>query len=105
MKSKFDETKRYVVQDCQECGYSLIVYGSPLDKCPKCQSTRMAGMKKINSGANGNFTEVIEPAGFSVDWLGARKPSRIIRNDNSMMLTQPLLLRMEPWPAKKRIVV
>lgn len=101
MKSKFDETKRYVVQDCQECGYSLIVYGSPLDKCPKCQSTRMVGMKKINSGANGSFTEVIEPAGFSVDWLGARKPSRIIRNDNSMMLTQPLLLRMEPWPAKK----
>lgn len=101
MKSKFDDTKRYVVQNCQKCGYSLIVYGSPLDKCPKCQSTSMVGMKKMNSGANGNFTEVIEPAGFSVDWLGARTPSRIIRNDSTMMLTQPLLLRMDPWPANE----
>lgn len=101
MKSKFDEAKRYIIQNCQKCGYSQIVYGSPLTKCPKCQSTSMAGLKGTNGDEIAKFTEIVEPAGFSVDWLGGVRPTRTIRNDNTMSLAQPLLLQMEPWPEKK----
>lgn len=101
MKSKFDEAKRYIIQNCQKCGYSQIVYGSPLIKCPKCQSTSMAGLKGTNGDETAKFTEIVEPAGFSVDWLGGVRPTRTIRNDNAMSLAQPLLLQMEPWPEKK----
>lgn len=99
LKSKSEATKRNILQNCRECGYSQIVYGEPLTACPKCGSLRMAGLKDV--GQKGKFTEIVEPAGFSVDWLGSCKPKRFVRNDNSLSWTQPLLLQMEPWPEKK----
>lgn len=92
-KSKFDEAKRDIIQNCTRCGYSQLVLGSPLEKCPKCGG-KMVGLK----GMGENFTEAVEPAGFSVDWLGSKSPSRIVQNDNTMCLTQPLLMQMDPWP-------
>jgi len=101
MKSRYDDAKRYIIQSCQKCGYSQIVYGSPIAKCPKCQSTSMAGLKGTNGDETAKFTEIVEPAGFSVDWLGGVRPIRTIRNDNTIALVQPLLLQMDPWPEKK----
>lgn len=92
LKSKFDEAKRDIIQNCARCGYSQLVLGSPLKKCPKCDG-HMVGLK----GMGKSFTESVEPAGFSVDWLGSRKPTRIVRNNNIMCLTQPLLMQMDPW--------
>ncbi len=97
LKSKFDEAKRDIIQNCKRCGYSQLVLGSPFEKCPKCDG-RMAGLK----GMGESFTEAVEPAGFSVDWLGGKKPTRVVRNDNAMCLTQPLLMQMDPWPEKER---
>ncbi len=98
LKSKFDEAKRDVIQNCARCGYSQLVLGSPLEKCPKCDG-RMVGLRGMGKGKS--FTEAVEPAGFLVDWLGSRKPTRIVKNDNTMCLTQPLLMQMDPWPEKE----
>ena len=92
-KSKFDEAKRDIIQNCARCGYSQLVLGSPLEKCPKCGG-KMVGLK----GMGKKFTEAVEPAGFSVDWRGSVSPTRIVQNDNTMCFTQPLLMQMDPWP-------
>lgn len=92
-KSKFDEAKRDIIQNCARCGYSQVVLGSPLENCPKCGG-KMVGFK----GMGEKFTEAVEPAGFSVDWRGSVSPTRIVQNDNTMSFTQPLLMQMEPWP-------
>lgn len=105
LKTKFDDAKRYIIQHCQKCNYTQIVYGSPLNTCPKCQSARMTGLKDISNDEKAKFTEIIEPAGFSVDWRGSVKPTRTIRNDNSMSFVQPLLLQMDPWPERNGIKV
>ena len=42
-----------------------------------------------------HFTEIVEPAGFTVGWDS--KPTRVLKNDNAMNLIQPVLLKMEPW--------
>ncbi len=97
LKSKFDSAKRDVVQHCADCGYSQLVLGSPLLNCPNCGSPKMKALE----GMGKTFTEVVEPAGFSVDWLGGVRPSRVVRSDNTMCLTQPLLLQMKPWPEKE----
>ena len=105
LKTKFDDAKRYIIQHCQKCNYTQIVYGSPLNTCPRCQSARMTGLKDISDDEKSKFTEIIEPAGFSVDWRGSVKPTRTIRNDNSMSFVQPLLLQMDPWPERNGIKV
>ena len=97
LKSKFDSAKRDVVQHCADCGYSQLVLGAPLLNCPNCGSPKMKALE----GMGKTFTEVVEPAGFSVDWLGGVSPSRVVRSDNTMCLTQPLLLQMKPWPEKE----
>ncbi len=103
LKSKFEESKRHIIQCCKHCHYSQIVYGTPLTTCPVCKSNDMVGLKGpaedgVDSPA---FTEVVEPAGFSVDWRGGRKPTRTLKPDSSPAFVQPLLLQMEPWPEKK----
>jgi len=100
LKSKFDEAKRYIIQHCHKCSYTQIVYGTPLSHCPKCNSANITGFGDLCADGNTKFTEIVEPAGFCVDWLGSVKPTRVIKNDHSMSFTQPLLLQMDPWPEK-----
>lgn len=98
MKSKFEEAKRNIIQSCSNCGYTQIVYGSPLEQCPQCQSSAMMGLKRDEKKVEASkFTEIIEPAGFSVDWSGSCWPTQVIKSDNTMSMVQPLLLQMEPW--------
>ena len=99
MKTKFDETKRDIIQECANCGYAQIVYGTPLTACPQCGSARMFGLRRENdrNGEAARFTEIVEPAGFSVDWNGAMNPKRSIVPENTLSFVQPLLLKMQPW--------
>ncbi len=97
MKSKFEEAKRNIIQSCSKCGYTQIVYGTPLTQCPSCQANAMHGLKREdNVTESSKFTEIIEPAGFSVDW-NSSQPTQIIKTENSLSMVQPLLLQMEPW--------
>lgn len=99
LKTKFDETKKHVVQSCAKCGYTSVIYGNPYHDCPMChEHDSMYGVKDMAIGNNTRFTEVIEPVGFGVRF--DYKPSRTLRSHNSMDMIQPVLLQMEPWTAR-----
>lgn len=103
MKSKFEESKKDVLQSCRNCGYSLISIGNAVCSCPQCHQQAMSGLKQsTHNTRNSNFTEIVEPAGFSVDW--AYKPNRKLKDRSSMNLVQPLLLKMEPWSERTKNV-
>lgn len=95
MKTRFDGTKKNVIQYCDHCHYTTIVYGQPLTECPSCHHVgTMHGLKDMTIGTS-NFTEIVEPAGFTVDW--SSKPTRVLKNAHSANFIQPILLEMEPW--------
>ncbi len=101
MKSKFEDSKKDVLQSCSSCGYSLISIGDPIKVCPKCGHQTMVGVKGLTHGTgNSNFTEIVEPAGFTVEW--AYRPNRRLRIRSSMDFIQPLLLKMDPWSSRSR---
>lgn len=96
LKSKYDNsTSRYVLQNCTNCGYTTINYGTAMTGCPKCRTPHsMHGIRDISASSEQRFTEVVEPAAFSVAY--GSKPTR--KMDNSPMnFVQPVLLEMEPW--------
>lgn len=59
----------------------------------------MHGIKGMNLSTEQRFTEVVEPAAFSVAF-GA-KPTRKINTQGAINLIQPVLLEMNPWQEKK----
>lgn len=96
LKSKYDNsTSRYILQNCTNCGYTTINYGSAMTDCPKCgKSHSMHGIRDISASTEQRFTEVVEPAAFSVAY--GSKPTR--KMDHSPMnFIQPVLLEMDPW--------
>lgn len=99
LKSKYDNnTSRYILQNCTNCGYTAINYGSAMTGCPKCgKSNSMHGVRDISASTEERFTEVVEPAAFSVAY--GSKPSRKMDN-SSMNFIQPVLLEMDPWQSK-----
>lgn len=101
LKTKYDDnTSRYVLQKCSHCGYTTINYGSVMTQCPKCQQQNtMHGLKNINIGLEQRFTEVVEPAAFTIAW--GDKPNRKMNVRNNMSFIQPVLLEMDPWPKKQ----
>ena len=100
LKTQYDNsTSRYIIQNCSRCGYSTITYGEAKTDCPKCGSRNsMHGIKDMAFTSDQRFTEVVEPAGFSVAWDSA--PTRKMDTPNSMNLIQPVLLEMDPWLPK-----
>lgn len=100
MKLKYDTaTSRYVLQNCANCGYTTIRYGNPESRCPKCQkSNTMYGIKDFASTIDHRFTEVVEPAAFSVDY--GYKATRKMET-NRIDYIQPVLLEMDPWQEKQ----
>ena len=96
MKSKFVDSKKDVLQCCSACGYAVISMGDPIKVCPKCGKQTMVGVKGLTHGTqSSNFTEIVEPAGFTVEW--GYRPNRRLRMKSTMDFIQPLLLRMDPW--------
>lgn len=101
MKTRYDDsTTRYALQQCSHCGYATITYGNAVDDCPKCghQGT-MHGVQFEQAPVEGRFTEVVEPAGFTIEY-GA-KAVRKISTRNPLSFIQPVLLEMEPWPERR----
>ena len=100
LKTKYDDnTSRYILQNCISCGYTTIIYGNAMNHCPKCgKQNSMHGIKGMSIGLETRFTEVVEPAAFTVAW-GA-KPNRKMNGVGAMNFIQPVLLEMEPWPEK-----
>lgn len=101
LKTKYDDnTSRYILQNCAHCGYTTINYGNAMNNCPKCGAQdSMHGIKDISITLEQRFTEVVEPAAFTVAW-GA-KPTRKMNGTGAMNFIQPVLLEMEPWQEKK----
>lgn len=100
LKTKYDDnTSRYILQNCTHCGYTTINYGNAMNNCPKCGANdSMHGIKDMSIALEQRFTEVVEPAAFTVAW-GA-KPTRKMNGAGSMNFIQPVLLEMEPWQEK-----
>ena len=99
MKTKYDETSRYVIQNCANCGYTTITYGKAKTDCPKCgRHGTMHGIQGFSLATDQHFTEVVEPAAFSVAWDSA--PTRKMDTLGSMNFIQPVLLNMDAWPRK-----
>jgi len=99
LKTKYEEnTSRYIIQNCSNCGYTTISYGSSKTDCPKCHGQNtMHGIRDISIGDN-RFTEVVEPAAFTVAW--GTKPTRKMKGKGALDFIQPVLLEMDPWGEK-----
>ena len=101
LKTKYDNnsSSRYIIQNCTYCGYTTIIYGNAKTNCPKCgRHGTMHGIKDISLSADQRFTEVVEPAVFSVAWDSA--PTRKMDTLGGMNLIQPILLEMDAWLPK-----
>lgn len=101
MKTRYDDnTSRYIIQNCVNCGYTTINYGSAMTRCPKCGSIdSMHGLKDMSvSVEDSRFTEVVEPAAFTVAWND--EPVRVMNSRGAMNFIQPVLIEMEPWQEK-----
>lgn len=100
LKTKYDDnSSRYILQNCKSCGFTTINYGSAMNHCPKCRKQdSMFGINGLSATLEQRFTEVVEPAAFSVAW-GA-KPKRKMKGQGFMNFIQPVLLEMEPWQDK-----
>lgn len=99
LKTKYDDnTSRYILQNCNRCGYTFINSGSATNDCPKCGGHEtMHGIKDMSISER-RYTEVVEPAAFSVAW--GTKPTRKMNGQGALNFIQPVLLEMEPWEEK-----
>lgn len=100
LKTKYDDsTSRYIIQNCTHCGYTTITYGNAKTDCPKCgRHGTMHGIKDISLSTEQRYTEVVEPAAFSVAWDST--PTRKMDTLGGMNFIQPILLEMEAWQPK-----
>ncbi len=96
MKNNWGQaTERSTIQGCKHCGFQRTVdFGKVNENCPKCgNSNSFVG---IELGEHkGNFTELIEPAGFSIDLYTT--PTRVISEKSKPQYLEPLLLNIDPW--------
>lgn len=103
MKTKYDNNStRCIIQSCNHkgCGYTTMVFGSVQNDCPKCGAKNsMRGLRNVHQLLDPRFTEVVEPAAFSVKYSSA--PHRYMNTASVLNVVQPLLLKMDPWEEKK----
>ena len=91
MKSQWNDSRRAILQSCRNCGFTRLGFGIH-SECPNCHHKGMNGIQSIGD----TFTEVIEPAGFSVDYFS--EPTRNIKaNNGPQSFVEPILLNMLPW--------
>lgn len=91
---------RNVIQGCKSCGYQRTVDldENVGDNCPKCND--FGSFQGLELGEHkGNFTELVEPAGFSIDLYST--PTRVVSEKSKPQYLEPLLLNIEPWTANQ----
>ena len=100
LKSNFgQEASRSILQHCTSCGFEHILQGDNLpNQCPACNNQALTGLTRGTS-----FTEIIEPAGFSVDLFDSKK--RDISDVSYAQYVEPLLIGAEPWDEARQPVV
>jgi DEAD/DEAH box helicase domain-containing protein len=89
-----EKIEKILIQGCRKCGYQRSVdLKSIEDPCPKCGgSNSFSGI--VNNGKL-NYTELVEPVGFTVDVRS--EPKRTVNEINKSVYLEPLLLNIEPW--------
>lgn len=94
--------EKNLIQGCINCGYQRMIRtdGSIQDDCPKCNAVSSFRGINMEDGKNSRFTEVIEPAGFSVDLFG-EKTRRVSPRPRPQYL-EPILLDVDPWDDQKQ---
>ena len=88
--------ERNVIQGCKNCGYQheLGIQGNVDDNCPKCENAN--SFQGLELGEHkGSFTELVEPAGFSIDLYAP--PTRVVSEKSKPQYLEPLLLNIAPW--------
>jgi hypothetical protein len=97
MKNNWGQTaERNAIQACKNCGYQRMVdvSGKVNEDCPKCEAPY--SFVGIDLGDHkGSFTELVEPAGFSIDLFA--QPTRVVSEKSKPQYLEPLLLNIEPW--------
>lgn len=96
LKNDWDRsTIQKVIQSCKSCGYQRSVgLKEDIDDCPKCPNSNSFQGVKLGKH-RGNYTELFEPAGFSIDIYS--EPKRVISEKSKAQYLEPLLLNIEPW--------
>jgi DEAD/DEAH box helicase domain-containing protein len=87
--------ERNLIIGCKSCGYQgvLKIDADVREECPQCNDNSIGG---IQLGDQPNRpTELIEPAGFSVDLF--ESATRVISEKSRPEYLEPLLLNVEPW--------
>lgn len=86
---------RNAIQGCQNCGYqrTVDIEQKVRDTCPKCNIGAFQGLELGEH--KGSLTELIEPAGFSIDLYST--PTRVVSEKSKPQYLEPLLLNIEPW--------
>ncbi|MFK7806962.1 MAG: DEAD/DEAH box helicase [Saprospiraceae bacterium] len=86
---------RNAIQGCQNCGYqrTVDIEQKVSDTCPKCNIGAFQGLELGEH--KGPLTELIEPAGFSIDLYST--PTRVVSEKSKPQYLEPLLLNIEPW--------
>ena len=98
LKSEWNEARKDIIQSCVSCGFQRIVEIKEQNQittiCPHCNNDSLRGLLFAN-GSQGNFTELIEPTGFSIDLF--QPPTRKISEQNNSQYIEPLLIDIHPW--------
>lgn len=85
-----EATKR-ILQHCTACGFEHIINNESISKtCPYCKNDTLKGLNPQSS-----YTEIIEPAGFSVDLFEDK--TREISELSNVQYVEPLLIGVESW--------
>lgn len=87
---------RNIIQGCKNCGYqrTVDIEEKVSDNCPKCND--VGSFQGLELGQHkGSFTELVEPAGFSIDLYST--PTRVVSGKSKPQYLEPLLLNIEPW--------
>lgn len=90
-KNEFGQLEtRNIIQGCISCGYQFIPNDNSMkENCPNCNAPNLRGIIR------GQFTELIEPVGFAVDYR--KKGNRKVQEVSKKQYLEPILLNIQPW--------
>lgn len=96
-------SERTAIQACSNCGYQRTVdEGKITENCPKCESSSSFIGLDLGDGKT-TYTELIEPAGFSIDIY--QTPTRVISERSKPQYLEPLLLNIHPWSQEQNAYI
>ena len=94
LDTEYNKGNLQKIRNCNSCGYQFLITDDYEKPCQMCGKDSFSGLIKKDE-IKENFSEIIEPAGFSVDLYD--KPTRKINFNSYTKYTQPILLGMTPW--------